>query len=80
MAGSMHDAMDRRVLAWLKKEGIDPNKVRGYDLNKSYGRPAEITLHMFFEMPDDIDVTGLGKPPDSETLPRVTTDNPNIVR
>lgn len=29
--------------------------------------------------PDDIDVTGLDRLPGSETLPRVTTDNPNIV-
>lgn len=75
-----NDPTDRFVRDWMKQCGIDERMVRTYRLIKVYNEPAQIELTMFVQDPALADVTSLDKPPGSETLPRVTSDNPNIIK
>jgi hypothetical protein len=42
-------ATDDVVHAWLAREGIDQNKVRGYTISRHDGELSMITLAMYFD-------------------------------
>lgn len=73
--------MDRLVQRFFDREGIDNRRITGYRLDRRNDSITTIEVTMIFDdEPAQADVTGIDKPPGSEALPRVSTDNPNIVK
>lgn len=75
------DPVDELVAGFLRRKGIDPKDITGYRLSRGVDQVGILTVDLLYDNgPDMVDVTTLDKPPGSEFLPRVTTDNPNIVK
>lgn len=75
------DPVDELVAGFLRRKGIDPKDITGYRLSRSIDQVGILSVDLIYEgEPAGIDITTLDQPPGSQFLPRVTTDNPNIIK
>ena len=75
--------IDHYVKDFLRRKGVDPRDITGYDLRRSVDDPGTLVIEMPFL---EVEVAGLKigeSGPELADLPpgaRVTTSNPNIIK